>query len=388
MIRKIRFSNFYSFKGVQEINFLATKKKAYSYTSTKSNGYITKVAAFIGGNASGKTNVMRLFSFLSYFICMSSKDNTIPLSSIAFKTFYNNKKKSDFYIEYEDDNKIFYYQLQIKDNVVIREELQFKKLIKNAKKTKLFLRELSNVSYFNKRYFEDFPVKFVKNIRLDVSLIAFLKSNYNLRIINNVYDYFFKFQTNINEKGEISNRAHQFKTLELYLKDEDLKGSMELFIRHFDLGLSGFEIKKEEYSILVRGIHSIKGKNNKLDFIYESRGTQSLFFTLANIFTAIKNDTVVVIDEIESGLHPEAINKLVSYIMDENEKHKAQIIFSSNSLGFMSKLDMHQLFLTEKDVDGESIVYRLNEVDGVRSDENFLTKYMSGAYGGFPKIRV
>jgi len=78
----------------------------------------------------------------------------------------------------------------------------------------------------------------------------------------------------------------------------------------------------------------------------------------------------------------------VSYIMDENEKHKAQIIFSSNSLGFMSKLDMHQLFLTEKDVDGESIVYRLNEVDGVRSDENFLTKYMSGAYGGFPKIRV
>jgi AAA15 family ATPase/GTPase len=378
MIRKVRFNNFYSFKDEQEINFLANKKNSYSYANIKSKENITKIAAFIGGNASGKTNIMRLFSFLSYFVCMSSKDDTTPLNSIVFKTFYNNKSPSNFYIEYEDDNKIYFYELRIQNNVVLKEELKCKEIAKNAKRRKLFLREKDNLTYLNKLYFKNFSKKFVMNIRLDVSLIAFLKSHYNIDVINHVYDYFLKFKTNINERGEISNPAHQIKTLELYLK--------------VDLGLSGFEIKKEinkeSFKISVTGLHTIKEKSYKLDFIYESRGTQSLFFTLANIFTAIKNNAVVVIDEIELGLHPEALNKLVSYIIDENKNKRAQIIFSSHSLRFIKKLDMHQLFLTEKDEHGNSIVYRLNEVKGIRSDENFLAKYMSGAYGGFPNIRV
>jgi hypothetical protein len=54
----------------------------------------------------------------------------------------------------------------------------------------------------------------------------------------------------------------------------------------------------------------------------------------------------------------------------------------------MNKLDMHQIFLTQKNDDGESLVYRLNDIEGIRTDENFLAKYMTGAYGAFPKIRI
>jgi len=388
MIRKVHFNNFYSFKKAQKITFLTTKKSSYSYADTKSNEQITKIAAFIGANASGKTNAMRFFSFVSYFVCKSSKDDSTPLNNIAFKTFYNNKKPSNFYIEYEDSNKIYFYSVTIKANVVLKEEMAFKNKAKNAKKRRLFLRERDQLNYLNNEFFKSFPKKFIKNIRLDVSLIAFLKSHYNIEIINDVFNYFLQFKTNINELGEISNHTHQIKTLELYLTDNELKEDMEAFIKSFDLGLEGFEIKKEKNTISVTGIHTTKEDNNKLAFIYESRGTQSLFFTLANIFTAIKNNTIVVIDEIEYGLHPEALNKLVSYIIDENKDNRAQIIFSSHSLTFMNKLDMHQIFLTEKDINGGSSVFRLNEVEGVRSDENFLNKYMSGAYGGFPNIRV
>ena len=275
---------------------------------------------------------------------------------------------------------------------MLKEELRLKEIVKYSKENRLFSRERDSLTYLNNRYFKDFPTKFVKNIRLDVSLIAFLKSHYNIDVINHAYDYFFRFKTNINEYGETNNPAHQIKILELYLKDENLKKDMETFINHFDIGLNGFEIKKEinkeEFRISVSGLHTTKEKNSKLDFIYESKGTRSLFFTFANIITAIKNNTVVVIDELEFGLHPEALNKLVGYIIDENMDGHAQIIFSSHSLGFMNKLDMHQLFLTKKNSNGESNVYRLNEVKGIRSDENFLSKYMSGAYGAFPNIRV
>lgn len=54
----------------------------------------------------------------------------------------------------------------------------------------------------------------------------------------------------------------------------------------------------------------------------------------------------------------------------------------------MNKLDMHQIFLIEKNKNGASSTYRLNEIEGIRSDENFLAKYMSGSYGAFPKIRI
>ncbi len=84
----------------------------------------------------------------------------------------------------------------------------------------------------------------------------------------------------------------------------------------------------------------------------------------------------------------EIVNEVYSYFINENEHGKAQIIFSSHSLGFMNKLDMHQMYLVEKNNSSESLAYRLNEIKDIRSDDNFLSKYMTGAYGAFPKIRV
>jgi len=167
---------------------------------------------------------------------------------------------------------------------------------------------------------------------------------------------------------------------------------MENFISHFDIGLSGFLIEKEvdekKNIISVKGVHPTKEGKHELDFIYESRGTQALFFTLANILDGLKHNNVIVIDEIETEFHPEALNKIIRYFIDENKESSAQMIFTSHSLGFMNQLDMHQIYLVEKSQENESCAYRLNQVDGIRSDENFLSKYMTGIYGAFPKIRL
>ena len=395
MIRKIKFSNFYSFDGEQEIDFLAKKKKTYDYFNSKSGDQITKIAGFIGGNASGKTNVMRFLSFLSYFVCISKKEDESNYYQ-AFKTFFNNDKVSDFYIEFEKNNFIYFYDFSIKDNIIISERLSLKEIKKNARQNEVFVREDEKSYHLNKKFFVDFPEKSLKNIRPDMSFVAFIKSNYNVEIINNVYKYFNSFKTNINEKGEMNNSLYKFRILDLYIKDKKLKEKMDNFIRHFDIGLNSLDIKKkiinikneQKTQISIQGIHNTKGDDKKLDFDYESRGTRSLFFTLANVLYALKNNNVVIIDEIETGLHPEALNKIINYFIDENEKGQAQLLFSSHSLGFMNKLDMHQIFLVEKNDNCQSFTYRLNQVDTVRTDDNFLSKYMTGAYGAFPKIRV
>lgn len=392
MIRKVKFSNFYSFNKEQEIDFLAKKKKTYDYYQSKVGDQVTKIAGFVGGNASGKTNVMRLFSFFRYFACESSKDESAGALDVAYKTFFNNKKSSSFYIEFKIDNFVFFYDFTIQENSIHKETLQIRKEEKGAKKIEIFSRNLNNVAKLHNGYFKKFPLEFLKKIRADVSLVAFLKAHYDIEIINKVFDYFEGFKTNINEKGEINNVLHQIHSLELYLKDSELKKKMENFIHNFDIGLNNFIIKKEtkdqEFTISVKGVHATKEENNTLDFSYESRGTRSLFFALANILSGLKNNNVIIIDEIESGFHPEALNKIIGYFIDENENERAQIIFSSHSLGFMNKLDMHQMYLVEKNDNSESLAYRLNRVKGIRSDDNFLSKYMTGAYGAFPKIRV
>lgn len=401
MIRKIKFNNFYSFDEEQEIDFVARKKTTYDYYQSKSGHQITKVAGFVGSNASGKTNIMRLFSFLSYFICTTgkelSKEDSSPTLDIPYKTFFNNDKKSDFCIEFEEKDEIFLYELSVRSNTIRKEVLSLldpKKPTWNKNKTIIFSRKINEIAELNENYFKDFSVEFTENnIRSDISLIAFLSAHYKIKVIKTVYDYFLGLKTNINEKGQLNNVFHQLKALSLYIKDEDVKNEMEDFVRLFDVGVSGFEIKKgnkekDNLPISVKGIHTTKEKNNKLDFGYESRGTQSLFYALANILVGLKNNNVIIIDEIECGFHPAALDKLISYFVSENKNSKAQLIFSSHSLGFMNRFDMHQIYLVEKSEESSSSVYRLNEVEGVRTDENFLTKYMTGAYGAFPKIRV
>jgi len=393
MIRKVKFSNFYSFYKEHEITFLTKKKKTYDYYQSKSGDQITKIASFIGGNASGKTNIMRFFSFLGYFACRNINNETNSLSKIANKTFFNNLEPSKFYIEFETADSIFFYSFSIKKNEILNESLHIKKIEKGARKVNVFSRQSGIITELDKNYFKNISIKSLPDIRNDVSFIAFIKMlPYNIDIINVVYSYFLGFKTNINERGETNHIGHQFKTLDTYLKDPEIKKEMENFISNFDLGLNGFDIikktKEEKFIITVNGIHATKEKNKKLDFIYESRGTQFLFFIIADILSALKNNSILIIDEIETGFHPEALNKLISYFVDENKDKKAQLFFSSHSFGFMNKLDIHQIYLTTKNNNSESSTCRLNNVKGIRTDENYLSKYMTGSYGAFPKIRV
>lgn len=389
MIRKIKFNNFYSFKTEQTLDFTASKKTSYSYFKSDFGDQVSKIIGFVGPNASGKTNIVRLLSFIGYFI--TNGDDLKPDFSTAFKPFFNSKNTSNICVEFEIQKNLFFYSFSIKNNLVVKESLETKSLKKYSRKEKIFSRVENGFDFLNEKFIGIAEKKFV-DIKPNVSSIVFFNSLSEIEVIKIVYKYFSKFQTNINERGHINNIDNQVRSLKLFLQDPKIAEEINNFISKFDLGLKGFNIREtedlNEKRILASGIHEISENNIDLAFEYESRGTQLLFFNLVKILYAAKNDTYVVIDELEYGLHPEAFNKLISYFIDEKLENNTQLFFSSHSLGFMKILDLHQIFLTEKNNNCESRVYRLNEVDGVRSDSNYLSKYMSGAYGAFPRIRT
>ena len=49
--------------------------------------------------------------------------------------------------------------------------------------------------------------------------------------------------------------------------------------------------------------------------------------------------------------------------------------------------DKYQIILTEKNEKGVSESWRLDEMIGVRADDNYYSKYIAGAYGAVPKFK-
>ncbi|WP_238567497.1 hypothetical protein, partial [Aeromonas lacus] len=51
----------------------------------------------------------------------------------------------------------------------------------------------------------------------------------------------------------------------------------------------------------------------------------------------------------------------------------------------LKNLKKHHCFIVEKE-NSESDVWRIDDIEGIRSQDNLYTKYMSGALGGVPMI--
>jgi AAA15 family ATPase/GTPase len=124
-----------------------------------------------------------------------------------------------------------------------------------------------------------------------------------------------------------------------------------------------------------------------LPIIYESSGTKQLFVLLKSILSALVNGGAVIIDEFDVNLHPEIVLSLFNLFIDpEINSNNAQLLFSTHSHLVLSRLDKYQIVLVEKNENGMSESWRLDEVTGVRADDNYFSKYIAGAYGAVPKI--
>jgi uncharacterized protein len=383
MIRKVKFSNYYSFEGKQEIDFVAHKKKSYSYFDSKNKGQVSKIAGFIGKNASGKTNIARLFSFLSYFVCFFNVDENREL---PYKTFFNNKKESIFEIEVEVNDLIYFYDFVLFKNKVVKENLYFKEAGKNKKV--IFERERNKIVNL-RQGFSEVTENNKENLQENSSFLAFINSRYtDLKHFSDVYLFFLSFMGNINEKGEKYTKEMEFVKYMNYFKDNDLKKEVEVLLDKFDTGVKGFRIEKDK--VLENTLHIYTRHNyleSEIGFKYESIGTRHLLLTLGDIILGVKNNTVIVLDEMDAFLHSELLAQLIDFFINSNEKGRAQLVFTAHDNSIMNYLDMHQNFIVDKKND-KSSVKRLSKIEGKRSDQNFSAKYATGFYGSFPRVRL
>ncbi len=404
MIRSFSCKNFYSFADESVANFTVNEKapKKEAYIDSFASDRISKTLIVIGPNASGKTNLLKVLPFLKWLIIDSFKVDLkakIPVRPFLFHSL--EKKPTELSVEFELNSSIYNYSFSLNEDRIIYEELKIKNKTKQKLTSKtLFIREWDEK---NKSYrFDDkgfgLPKGFENEnlLRNNASIIsaAILLNHEGSRVIG---DFWSKIEANVVEAGWLGdhpirdNKISFLDALMFFSENEKLKATAEKLLKRFDIGLESFDIKKEKkengVSINAKAVHYFDDQKYELPLHYESSGTRQLFILLKTILQVLANGGVAVIDELDVNLHPEMIIALFElFISSEANPNNAQIIFSTHSHRILSDLDKYQIVLVEKNERGSSEVWRLDEMKGVRADDNYYSKYIAGAYGAVPRI--
>lgn len=402
MIHSFSCKNFYSFRQLTTVSFVVNENAPDNngYLKAPSGVRLSKVETVIGPNASGKTNLLKIVPFLKWIILDSFNIN--PLAPIPVQPFMFNGQKNkptELSVEFEINDNIYVYEFVLNNSRILSEELKVKSKTKQRITHKtIFSRQWNEES---KKYdFEgknfDLPKGFENLLRSNASVIG-TASRLNHKDSQEIAKYWQQVETNVIEAGWIGDHLLPSATQQLpdvfnfYSENEVLKKEAEKLLSRFDLGLEGFEIEKQKqengFLLNIRASHLFNGQKYYLPIQYESSGTKQLFILLKTILQVLTKGGVAILDEFDVNLHPDMVLLLFDlFIQSETNPKNAQILFSTHSHLVLSKLDKYQIILTEKNKDGSSESWRLDEMSGVRADDNYYSKYIAGAYGAIPKI--
>ncbi len=120
----------------------------------------------------------------------------------------------------------------------------------------------------------------------------------------------------------------------------------------------------------------------------ESGGTQKLVKLAGPILDTLETGKVLVVDELDSRMHPLLTRLIVSLFNSPANRSNAQLIFASHDTTLLTPrlFRRDQVWFTEKDRYGATDLYSLVELKGVRKEAAFGREYIQGKYGAIPFI--
>jgi hypothetical protein len=374
--------------------------------SSSGNNRINKVVAFIGPNASGKTSALKVLSFLRWFVTdsfqqMKGEKDTIPLDQYAF-TDSKNKSPTHIQIEYDCNGADYRYEISLTPERVLlealykKEDAHFNYLVKrerNDAENKYAIRQQDGFGL---------EIKVMQNIlRQNVSIISAGEA-LNNPLLKELAQFWRSMATNVNRAGKswftvAVDNSSLLSAANSYQKAGRRFTLAKKILRDMDLGLHDIELKEVKVQkeasqelrdvILPLGLHKVQDSIYRLDMGLESSGTKNLFVLLNRLLPVLESGGLAVIDEMEADLHPHMIPVLLRLFVQKGTNPKnAQLLFTCHSLEVLKHLEKEQVVLVEKNEEGKSSLYRLDEVKPVRRDDNIYAKYNAGAYGAIPNL--
>jgi len=413
MITKFTFENVFSFKEKQTLSMVMTSKKERlwndenNYSTIDGKNRILRSAVFYGANASGKSNFHKAVYLFKELISKGNQnldnikfnlptfqlDDSYKVKPMIFEVecIWKGKElrygfsintlgleEEWFYQKKERWSEIFYRKKQefkIPANNKVLKELTQKKMVHS----KSFL--VTAGAQFNNKICADF-LDWINNLNT-----------------MGIEDTFFKEYTvkRIKAGDAFSRKVIELiKSADFGIEDVSIKTYPGQNIKFSSGVKTGVEVNNANIDDLVskRLVIDINGEPILRDFsfvLFESAGTQKFTHILGPILDTLENGKILVIDELDSKLHPELTDRLIELFHNkEINKKNAQLIFTTHNTNLLSnnKFRRDQIYFVDKTKFGISNFYSLAEFKlngkATRNDENIENNYLKGKYGAIP----
>ena len=395
MIHSYTCKNFFSIRGEAEVLFSVNEFAPETYLYKQdTHERVSLIETVIGPNASGKTNVIKSIAFIKHLIAYSASDDVEK--EILTMPYANSEEPTKLSVKFSVGKRLFEYSFSVTRERILEERLREQ----SFSAARLTYKTLFSRRWKNGRYSvanRVFKVSTDMKWRQNASMVSQILLAQNDPFAAEIVAYWREkvVTTNVWYGGNRDDRAQNNDAMTKHAIDDlyrntPLLTSAKDILRSIDVGFDDFE--REELQIEGKRHHKIKhryAKNNfaiSLDF--ESSGTKRAIVILRDMLRALSvKGGFAAIDELDAYLHPDIVEALVKLFMSpETNPNRSQLLFTSHSHRLLSEFDKQQITLVEKNENGETEAWRLDDMTGVRADDNYYTKYIAGAYGARPKV--
>lgn len=396
-ITSLRIKNFFSIKDEVTLDFKASPYNIENNADRlfEFNGeYYNKVISFYGANASGKTTVLRAITLIANVITNQNTEQDI----ISFKNKFTPSEVSTeielgFVLHIDNEAKEFQYKVEFDSNKYENHGIKNEQLIEimDEEEKQWFNRIDEDIEGVDENVVKGVFYNLNKNKSLIEEFYKFEKTH----TFDNIYKRFsiLTQMSNVSVyQSKFNATYHDQKVIADLLESSEVHGKeLETFFLSFfqSVGLDIVKIKvnyKEEEGKIKEFVgldisHSID-KETFLELNLESDGTQMLMRVLMNIFASKVMDIPLVIDELDSIIHPMLVPIIINLLIEND----IQIIYSTHNIYNMQFLQNDEIFLIEKDSNHVTTINAIKDNKDIKGYENLLTHYENGDLGGIPKI--
>lgn len=417
ILKSLSARNYASF--ADSISFSTTvdqsKKELVENTFSVGVDAYNKVSIMYGANGSGKTffckilrEIQRILMFSTilddnkkFFPPKALKSLDTSVTSFAFDKQYQ-ERPTLFSIDLIIDDVTYHYEFEILGKKILSE-----RLTKKYRRTEVLIDRLSpsNKDISLRSDLKSFEKNkgVVREEALCLSMAAALNNQLATTVFEGIQSILVlnmaaPHSAPMNDDDAFTEARLQKYTQILSAADPTLR-RLNVEISEEELGerevdsddFEGRErIKKRMVSVKTK--HALFDKSEEIGetsidfFSDESLGTIKLFTSMPYLFDALENGGIVVIDELENGLHLSLAREIVDLFNNpETNPHNAQLICTSHQPLLVERgFRRDQVWIATKNEYGKSKLFRMSDLKTSRAKVNLSNRLLEGAFGCNP----
>jgi AAA15 family ATPase/GTPase len=328
----------------------------------------TNVAMIFGNNASGKTNLISAIEFFRDIFSF------YPGPSVPLHFAHQNNDNRQIHIQSEMvlNGHSFWYEntLRTAPDMIesVNETLTVIPYQTNHEKTLFQYDNSAQEALHLPSYLVKAKITEPENQQYVKQFISYIK---NIKIVSKQFESYL---------NDVANHLMQ---------DNALKQALLVMIREFDLHISDIDEQRHDFlngQIHIQFHHQDLGR--RLPLAYESHGTLGLYVLLYFLLLTLRDNGLLLVDEIENALHPDIVEVMIR-IIKKNDLQKSprypQFIFTTHQTELMKLLDSKRaIFLAEKNHRGATKISSAEDFVHLGDVIEAYQQYKLGRLGAVP----